>query len=571
MEDGNWTISERVAVRFTGGRARTGPPTLGQTNMLRSVSIDEPSGSNARLIWEVPAGVGVDRIVETVTTLLLRHESLRTTFPTATVQSVAGEGELDAMPVYEAGDDAHACADDVARRLRAVRFDPATDLPLRVAVIASHGAPAGVIFVLCHVAVDAVSQSILRRETAALLAGEQLPPPTATQPVELGQMEQTPAGQRRIAASLRYWDDLLRTTPQAMFAAPGVGPTDAMLPRLRIRSTPAASALARIADRTGAGRATVVLAAMCALIGHRLGVRTAVVALLSANRLLPHLTDYLGTISQDALMSAELDVTTFDELIGRIRDRSLAAYRRSTFDSVALWNIIDGVAAQRGTHWARDCVFNDLTGLSSNGLVSGASAVAGVDDGIRLEWLPAEMMPTRLMLWAVRLDDEVELSVLADPNCLPAADAEAFGSAIVRLIVEAADRDVDLNELAALAELQPVVRGDGWYLIDRCWVELAAARQLLDDVLEGRPNLVVAVPDDELGHRLECYVAGDPVAAEQIHTDCVAALEFRPSAMAPHRYILCSQAPAEVDDVDGWRTLAVTERSGRAQEATTVG
>jgi hypothetical protein len=567
MADGNWTISERVAVRFAGGRARTGPATLGQTNMVRSVRIDDPAGSNARLIWEVPAGVDIGRLAEVVTAVLLRHDSLRTTFPEAGRQSVAGEGELE-MPLYESGGDAYACAGDVAPQLRAIRFDPAIELPVRAAAITSHGVPAGLILILCHTAVDAVAQSILRREVTALLAGEELPPPAATQPVDLGESEQTPAGQRRIAAALRYWDDLLCTTPQAMFAVPGVGPTDWMLPRLTIRSTAAAPALARIADRTGAGRATVVLAAMCALIGRRLGVRTAVVAMLAANRLLPHLTDYVGTISQDALMSAELDVTTFDELVGRIRDRSLAAYRRSTFDSVALWHVIDGVAARRGTHWARDCVFNDLTGLTTT--ATEQADVAGTD-GIRLEWLPAEAMPTRLMVWAVRLDDEIELSVLADPNCLATAEVETFGSAIIRLVEEAADRDIELADSTVLTELAPVVRGDGWYLSDRCWIELAAVRQLLDDVLDGRPNLVVVVPDDELGHRIECYVAGDHVAAERIHADCVAALEMRPSAMAPHRYVVCSQAPADVSDVDAWRALAVAESTGRAEEPTTVG
>jgi hypothetical protein len=563
MADGNWTISERVPVRFTGGRARTGPATLGQTNMVRSVGIDDPAGSNARLIWEVPVGVDVARLAFVVTTLLLRHDSLRTTFPEAGRQSVAGEGSLE-MSVYEA-DDAYACADDVAPRLRAIRFDPVTELPVRAAVITSHGVPAGLILILCHTAVDAASQSILRREVTALLAGEELPPPGAMQPVDLGETEQTPAGQRRIASALRYWDDLLSTTPQAMFAVPGVGPTEWMLPRLTLRSTAAAPALARIADRTGAGRATVVLAALCALIGRRLGVRTAVVAMLAANRLLPHLTDYVGTISQDALMSAELDVTTFDELVGRIRDRSLAAYRRSTFDSVALWNVIDGVAARRGTHWARDCVFNDLTGLGQG---SGPADVT--DSAIRLEWLPAEAMPTRLMVWAVRLDDEVELSVLADPGCLSTAEVEAFGSAIIRLIVEAADQDIDLASSSVVASVEPVVRGDGWYLADRCWIELAAVQQLLDDVLDGRPTLVVAVPDPALGHRLVCYVAGDHVAAERIHADCVAALEMRPSAMAPHHYVLCSRAPADVTDVTAWQSLAVAERTGRAEPKVTV-
>ena len=57
------------------------------------------------------------------------------------------------------------------------------------------------------------------------------------------------------------------------------------------------------------------------------------------------------------------------------------------------------------------------------------------------------------------------------------------------------------------AGLRPVVRGPGWYLIDSCWIELDAVRQVLDGVLTGRPHLVVPVPDAVLGHRLDCHVA----------------------------------------------------------------
>ncbi len=163
--------------------------------------------------------------------LVLRHEGLRTTLPASApgTQSVAGAGELT-VAVYESGGDSDGCALDVAGRMRAIRFDTAAELPIRVAVIVTGGIPAWVVFVLSHVAVDTIGQRLFRREWTALASGEQLPPPAAMQPVDLGEWEQTPEGQRRITSPLRYWEDLLRTTPQAMFAAPGIGPTDWMLP-----------------------------------------------------------------------------------------------------------------------------------------------------------------------------------------------------------------------------------------------------------------------------------------------------------------------------------------------------
>jgi hypothetical protein len=580
VEDGKWASGERVTVRFAGGRSRVGPITAGQANMRRCVETDEPSSINARMILKPPAGHTPGQIGALITVLMLRHEGLRTTLPagpgtagpeTAGTQSVAGDGELS-VPVYESGGASDECALEVAGRIRARRFDPANELPIRVAVILTDGVPVWVIFVLSHVAVDTIGQVLFRREWAALGAGEQLPPPAKLQPVDLGEWEQTPAGQRRLTAPLRYWEDLLRTAPQAMFAVPGAGPTDWMLPRLVVRSRAAATALARVASRTGASPGTVVLAAMCALLGYRLSVRTCIVTIVAVNRFLPEMTDYFGTIAQDALMAADTDVATFDELVGRVKDRSLAAYRRSHFDPHELWQVIGRAGQQRGTFWARDCVFSDPTGLTTAGLVAAGASGSGPDvydtrgPDIQLDWDESQWVPSRLMLTTDRLDGEVEFSMWAEPQCLTAPEAEEFATALVRLVIEAGQRDVALDEVGGLAGFQPVVRGAGWYQIDSCWIELDAVRQLLSHVLGGLPSHVVAVPDTALGHRLECYAAvGDePLSPERIHAGCVAALDMRPSAMAPHHYTLCEQAPADPGDVEAWRAQAcVAKGSGR--------
>ncbi len=154
----------------------------------------------------------------------------------------------------------------------------------------------------------------------------------------------------------------------------------------------------------------------------------------------------------------------------------------------------------------------------------------------------------------------------AEPQCLPVPDAEEFAAALVRLIIEAAGRDVPLGELSRLARFRPVERGAGWYLIDSCWIELDAVRRLVSDVLGGLPSLVVPVPDAALGHRLECYAAvgARSLSPERVHAECVAALNMWPGAMAPHRYVFCGQAPADPGDVPGWQAQdRVADGSGR--------
>jgi hypothetical protein len=556
-------VGDVVEVRFGGGQTRVGPLTVGQANMRRCVLRDDPAHMNACLVWPLPPGTSLDRIASLLATLVQRHESLRTTYPQDPElrQVVAAEGALT-MTVHPEG-----VAADIGPAMRAVRFDPPVELPLRIAVVTVAGEPTTLVLVLCHMAVDAAAIDLLGREWADLVAGRPLPPPAATQPVDLALMEHTARGRRRLVSSVQYWDKLLRATPQAMFAVPGVRETDWMHRRLRVRSRAAAVALDAIAARTGASRPTIVLAAMCALLGRRLDQRTFVVAMLAANRFLAELTDYVGTVAQDALMSVELDADTFDEIVRRVRSRSVSALRHSWFDYEELLPVIRGAERDRGTHWARDCVFNDLTALHLDGLLSmpgGGPPSGGVDPW--LDWAPPESMLTRLMLWAVRLDGEVELALWADERCLSEQDAEEFVLGVVRLLVAAADRDVDLTDIVPAVD-----RGAGWYRIDSSWIDIAAVQRLVADVLPGRPSLVAAVPDELLGHRIDCYLAGADVPdLAAVHADCLAALAHRLSAMAPHRYVVCSRAPADVADVAAWRRQpVVTEGTGRASPVPT--
>ena len=577
-----------VPIRFAAGGGRTGPLTVGQANMRRCVLRDEPAHMNACLIRALPEGIDLDRIAAAARTLAERHEVLRTTYPEQPVlhQRSAADGEF-ALAVHEAeGDAAMAAARAVGKRLQAIRFDPAGELPLRLAVITVDERPAQMVFVVCHIAADAAALDLLGREWDALMSGHPLPPPGALQPIDAALAERSPIGQRKLAASLRYWETVLRETPQSMFAIPGIDRTDWMHARLRIRSAAAAAALPAITERTGASPANVVLAALSALICRRLDHPVFVVATPAANRVAAEFADYVGTVAQDALASIQVaDAGTFDELVRRVRARAFTALRHSRFDYEELLPVISQVEHERGGHWARDCVFNDLTGLSLDGLIAptpvpagGGPAEAGPGDPT-LDWFLPESMMTRLMLWAVRLDEEVELALWADPVCLAPQDAETLAADLVRLLTAAAEGDVPLDRLDELSRLPVVRRGEGWYWIDRSWIELAAVRALLREVLGTRPHQVEAVPDEQLGHRLECRLAAQPAPPDAaaggppdvetdlaaIHAACLAGLRHRRlAAMAPHRYLIVDRAPQDPDDEAAWHSRPIlAEGTGR--------
>ncbi|MFD0891043.1 condensation domain-containing protein, partial [Streptosporangium algeriense] len=241
-----------LVARFHGGRTASGPPTVGQANMIRCVLTDPPEHMNYGLVLNVPPGTTLDGVVSAVALLVSRHESLRTTFRDG-LQHVVGEGEL-LIGVHESQGSADL-ADEVASRLQAVRFDPETELPVRTAVIVSGGVPERVILVITHTTVDAVGLGLLRAELNRLLLGETPKPVTSPQPLDVAWTEQSPASLKRAQAAIAYWRANLERIPRSTFTASvDDGDNDWLLPRLQVRSSAAARALGRIGARTGVSR-----------------------------------------------------------------------------------------------------------------------------------------------------------------------------------------------------------------------------------------------------------------------------------------------------------------------------
>jgi hypothetical protein len=555
-------------VRFTGPSQRSGPLTMGQSNMLLCMKTDKPAHINVSAVWELPPGTDLDRIAETLAALHARHETLRTTFPAGPgdpeprqVVHAEGELEIQVCPAPDHDSDAAPFAQELALRLRAIAFDPAADWPVRAAVVTAGGAPTHLALAASHAALDAGALVLLRRDWDALLAAEPLPGPADVQPTDLALLERSDEGRRRSASSLDYWAGQLRTIPQAMLAVPATHAPQAApgwTPRLRIRSHAAAEALTVLAERTRITRSTLLLTALCALTAHRTGQRHAVVASLSANRYLPELADYFGPLAQDALVTVPVDLDggeTFEGLARRVRKRAQLAYPNSWFDSAELWDLMDRIGLERGTRYARDCVFNDLTRLGLDGGAShGHPDPRDPGQQIQLTRLPDEPMHVELMLWAFQLEGELDASLFANPARLAPRDAEAFGRGLATLLIEAARGSVKLTEIEAITGLAPVVRGPRWLVSDGCWVDLDEVDDLLATVLAGLPLSgphsfkIVTEPDERQGHRLVCDLtapdttapdAGDPLGQadlERIHAACVAALPRRPAAMAPHLY-----------------------------------
>ncbi|MDJ0383718.1 condensation domain-containing protein [Streptomyces sp. G-G2] len=591
-----------LAVAYAGGEARRGPVTMGQANMIRCILRDGPEHINIHDVWPVPAGTRTDAAIDALGALVVRHEALRTTFPSAPSapsapggapreQVVAAEGtftvtvldheELPAEPaVY---------AESLARDARAERLRLDRDFPLRITLVALDGAPLFVAMAASHAVTDVSALAVLKEEWLSLLAGEVLAPSGSLTPLDLAAEEATPAGLRKSEASLRYWERIIRTGPQAMFAEPGAEGTEAPAPQLTLRSARAARALALVAARTGGLPATVLLTAWCALIAHRTEQTSCVIAVPTSNRYHPRLARSVNTLSQDALLSLDVRVPTFDALLKKAWGAALNAYRHSQFDALSLWQMIGETTFERGSQFTRDVVFNDVSTLpatvASVVLAEGAQGAQGSEAGdtagtgtpagpeLELSWGPDQVLPTRVLTFVYATEPVTHLSMWADPALFKRDEAEGFLTGLVRLLEAAATQDVPLASLTGVTGIRPVERGPQWYRVDGSWTSPPVVASALSEALEGLPVHVAVdapvAPDAPIAppeRSLTAYIAagGTPLTPGEAHAALMRALPGRPGVLAPRRYVIVQNPPTEADRSGAWlQQRILREGTGR--------
>ncbi|WP_405016569.1 condensation domain-containing protein [Kitasatospora sp. NBC_00070] len=563
------TNTHTVTVPYRGGAERRGPVTMGQANMIRCILRDDPAQINIHDVWPAPAGAGLDAAIDALRALVVRHEALRTTFPPGPAavpaeQMVAAEGEFtvtvldhDELPAATT-----PYADTLADLARAERFVLEREFPLRITLVTLAGAPAFAVVVSSHAVADGSALAVLREEWQALLAGESLPPVTALTPIDLAVEEASPAGLRKSRASLAHWEQIIRTGPQAMFAEPAATGAEVRAPQLTLRSRRGARALARVVERTGSLPATVLLTAWCALVAHRAGQRTCVVAVPTSNRFTPRLARSVNTVSQDALLSLDLREPSFDALLRRAWGAALNAYRHSQFDSLALWEMIGRTTHERGSRFTRDVVFNDVSTLPSTQAGTAVGTADGPDP--ELSWSQGQDLPTRILAFVFRTDPVLHLGMWADPALFPREQAEGFLEGLVRLLEAAAAEDVPFTSLTEVTGVRPVERGPDWQQVDGCWVSPPAVADALRQAVGGLPVHVAPAADETGG--LTAYVAagGSALTPAQAHAALMDLLPGRPGVLAPRRYVIVQDPPSPADRTSDWlRQQILSEGNGR--------
>lgn len=491
-------------VDFRGG-GRSGPMTWGQRK-IRAELLAHPDDRRLPFVatsFPVPDGAGLDVIQRALTALLEAHESLRTTYPDMSTQRVAGRGRLRVGLVES--DDTAAALDRLCRE----PFDVERELPVRAELLLDHSRPRTLVCVFSHMALDRLGAHVVQEQLRALLAS---PVPTETlrtslQPLELAVQQQ--ADGQRAARTLDYWASAYAAAPQETLAVPVRPGGGTRFCDARMVSSAIADALTKITCRTKASASAVLLAATAAVLGAYVGLDRCAITSIFGNRASEKLVEYVGTISQDALVVVDLGGPTFDGLVRETWLRSLTAYEHSMVDSLAQRATREAIAARTGLLFRRDFVYNDLAGEPRRPV-----------DATTIDIRDAGFVWVRGFLTAHRLQGAAELSFWVDTYYVPRADVRMLLESLERLLVSAAERDVPLPK-----DVPSVDRGPEWVRIGASWIDLRSCQALVDDVL-GAGVAEVRLEGGDV-------IARVPEPVDEVHAACTAALPRFDAAMVP--------------------------------------
>ncbi|MEV8511984.1 condensation domain-containing protein [Dactylosporangium sp. NPDC051484] len=312
----------------------------------------------------VPDGCTVTDVLDALRHLVERHDSLHSLYleqAGVELQRVLDRGELE-VDLYPLADgDALAQGQALGAVLRRELFDPATDLPLRAAVLTAGDQPRAIVLTACHMAVDGWSFQIVLQDLRRLLdepTGATLMPP-AQQPVARAAYEQTPAARRREERALTFWEQNIRTLPSAMLSEV-VTNEPVPLRWAQIESRAMALAIASLSAQARVSSSVTFLAAITMLLALHTSEQSAAVRVIVATRFKTENERLVGAFNQNALFRMDLADESIGDFLRRAASSAASAYRSSEYNPRSLESMVQRVATERGIEAGGYCYVNDV-------------------------------------------------------------------------------------------------------------------------------------------------------------------------------------------------------------------
>ncbi|MFI7099062.1 condensation domain-containing protein [Streptomyces sp. NPDC050161] len=575
----------RVAeIRFSGCRRDTRRLTWAQRLLWNDTQWLKPEDHfyNQALQFKIPERHSTRDVLAALGALVQRHEALRTRFTVSDggepMQEVTAEGALS-VDILSTGP---AEVDAVAREWLDIHHDISftfpEEWPTRVAVVEVDGSPNRVLFVISHITIDGVGERILEDEFHRIVAEgaeSALLRSAAYQPLDRAAYEATREGIRQSESTLGYWEAALRATPARMFSYPQREPARPRYVNVSMNSEAISESLNILAGRYRVTNPAVLAAATAAVLSSVTGNSNVLLKTVSNNRFVEDFSDMVGIALGNSLMAVPVGHRGFTEVIRDVGKTAIDTIMNAQCDPVELYERVARRNHERGVYTDLfEAFINDRRYLKRPGAgteLSGAELRKLAEKStvyVNGSW---ERKNATFFLDAgpnVPGGDDI-FHIMADTAFLSTAEIKQLLRGLETLLVTAVDREVPCAELPDLIGLPRPERGDGWKLIDRCWVDMAQASDVLRQV-SGSTDAALFAVDSGAGEELVAYVRSDDPRAtpESIHRSFVAALEDHPSVVAPGRYVICRSAPElPAADEAAWMRQPVvhagTGRTGR--------
>ncbi|WP_433219028.1 condensation domain-containing protein [Dactylosporangium sp. CS-047395] len=416
----------RITVAFAGEGSGTGELTWGQFAAWRSMQVVQ-AVEWAGGTMPLEPGTTVDGIAELLGFIMSRHQSLRTRlrFEDATpLQDLAPAGEI-VLEVFGADSDPSA----IRAQYESAPWDPVTDWPVRMAVIADGERALHLVALYCHMVIDGYGFEALVADLANLGTDA---PVEGIQPLELARAQQGRAARRQHDASLRYWERHLRAIEPRRFPR-ALEPQPMRWQEATLTSPATDRAVHLLAERTKVHSGTVLLAAYAVVLARLSGQPVGAFRIVVSNRFRPGFAASVSNLAQAGL--AVFDAggdADFDEVVARAWSAQLAAGMHAYYHPRDLWALVDRVGTERGVELDTMCYFNDRRR-------SAAQAPPAATGPSTLRWGPSSNeYDATCFLHVDAGGDGLELTWRVDTAAVSPDMLEAGLRGIERLTVDAA-------------------------------------------------------------------------------------------------------------------------------------
>jgi hypothetical protein len=549
--------------------------TWAQQHMMGFIEALHPATASLspRFAFQLRRGLSLPAVLSAVRDLVETHEALRTIYvppPDGPGQHCVMSGELHVDIIHGPEETAATRADDATRDLAARPFRISSELPIRVAVVCAGHQPRFLAFAVSHLMVDFEGTKCVKYHFRNISAEPIAEVKTLTkirQPRNEIEWERSPAGERAAQRAIENHERTLRAVPQTMLPRTSTEAEQPRFPYVTLESPALAMAVPSLARRLNTSGTAVLYAGIASVTGYLSGLPRALLQLTVGNRIQERSRHAVSMFTQDVPAFVDLGDATVADVIGRANSAILQTARFGQYPPLGMAAARAAVELDRGVAIDLSCWLNHRLTSSRPGTIAerpSRHVLSHLKDRTQWRWAGADERSTST--YFIHVDESaraVTLTMLFDTAVILRDEAIAWLRSVESLLCAAAVSDVAVADIGEHVSVTPTVFAAEWCMSDFTWAHLPTVAALVRTVARTSAADVFPVPTRN-GVRLVAYLvepSGIPIT--RLHSCCTSALPGCRTAMTPHWYVFCTDAP-RLRDLDGWRGCRVVDQgSGR--------